>query len=64
MTRPGVPWNGEKPDYLAAPDTRVTMLRRWREFTSVCPADVRQQATAWSLKFQTLRRETDLEVGE
>jgi predicted CXXCH cytochrome family protein len=64
LTRPGVPWKGDKPDYLAAPEARETMLRRWRDLTTVCPANVREQATSWSLKFQTPRRETDLEVGE
>jgi predicted CXXCH cytochrome family protein len=64
LMQTGTPWKADKPDYLAAPDAREIMLRRWREITAVCPAEARQQATAWSLKLQTLRRDTDLAVGE
>jgi predicted CXXCH cytochrome family protein len=64
LTRPGVPWTGAKPDYLAAPDVREVALQKWRELMTVCPAETRQQSAAWAAKFKTLRRDTDLEVGE
>jgi predicted CXXCH cytochrome family protein len=64
LMQPGVPWEGDKPDYLASQDARDAMLKKWRDLMSVCPAETRLQATAWSLKWKTLRRETDLEVGE
>ncbi|MCM3871572.1 MAG: cytochrome c3 family protein [Pyrinomonadaceae bacterium] len=64
LTRSGLPWQLEKPDYLAPAAARDAMLRQWREATNACPADVRQQAGLLSSTLRLRRRDVDIEVGE
>jgi len=64
LTRPGVPWQLGKPDYLATSTERDLMLNRWRDAMKPCPADVRQQAASLWSKSKTNRHDLDIEVGE
>ena len=64
LSRPGVPWRQDKPDYLSPLETRESLLQSWRETTRICPADARAQATEISRSLRAKRRDVDLEVGE
>jgi len=64
LTRSGVPWQMAKPDYLAPPAQRESLLWQWRESVNLCPSAVRQQATALASQLRRRRRDVDLEVGE
>ena len=64
LTRSGLPWQLERPDYLATPAARDAMLRQWRDATMLCPANVRQQAALLSSTLRVRRRDVDIEVGE
>ena len=63
LTRSGVPWREPKPDYLADPAARATMLQRWQQLMTMFHADT-SQASTWSLKLAAARRDVDIEVGE
>ncbi len=64
LTRSGVPWQMAKPDYLAPPAQRESLLWQWRESVNLCPSAVRQQATALASQLRRRRRDVDFEVGE
>jgi len=64
LTRSGLPWNLEKPDYLATSTERDDLLRQWRNATTVCSPDIRQQAALLSSTLRVHRRDVDIEVGE
>ena len=64
LTRAGVPWRLDKPDYLDTFESREVMLQRWREATRICRADARLQAGVLAQRLRALRRDVDLEVGE
>lgn len=63
LTKTGVPWHLDKPDYLGPLQARESWLKSWREATTVCPADARTQARTLATRWRA-RREVDLEVGE
>ena len=64
LSRAGVPWRLDKPDYLDTFESREVMLQRWREATRICRADARLQAAVLAQRLRALRRDVDLEVGE
>lgn len=64
LTRAGVPWLSEKPDYLAPAALRESMLKQWRENMLMCRADARAQAAAMATGLRSRRLDVDLEVGE
>ena len=64
LTRPGVPWQQDKPDHLSPLETRESLLQSWRKATGICRADARAQATELSKSLRAKSREVDLEVGQ
>ncbi len=64
LTRPGVSWLTQKPDYLGTLAAREVMTQQWRETMKICRADVRDQAAAMSAKLSARRTDVDVEVGE
>lgn len=64
LTRAGVPWRLDKPDYLGPLALRESLLTRWRETMTICRADAREQAPLLSTSLRARRLEVDLEVGE
>ena len=63
LTRSAVPWQTTRPDYLADARTREAAIQEWRGVMMVFHADARN-ATAWSAKLGSTRRDVDIEVGE
>lgn len=64
LSRPGVPWRLDKPDYLGPLALRDDLLSKWREAMTICRADARAQALDFSKSLRAANREVDLEVGE